>query len=91
MSGGTFDYSQYRIIDIIETIQSHINSQGEKIDYEYGDKHQIFEPDVLKRLQDAIECLKKAYVYAQRIDRFLAGNDGDETFIRRLNEELNEL
>ena len=91
MSGGTFDYSQYRIIDIIETIQSHINSQGEKIDYEYGDKHQIFEPDVLKRLQDAIECLKKAYVYAQRIDRFLAGDDGDETFIRRLNEELNEL
>ena len=91
MSGGTFDYSQYRIIDIIETIQSHINRQGEKIDYEYGDEHQIFEPDVLKSLQDAIECLKKAYVYAQRIDRFLAGDDSDETFMWRLDKELNEL
>jgi cell fate (sporulation/competence/biofilm development) regulator YmcA (YheA/YmcA/DUF963 family) len=91
MSGGTFDYSQYRIIDIIETIQSHINRQGEKIDYKYVDEHQIFEPDVLKRLQDAIKCLKKAYVYAQRVDRFLAGDDGDETFIWRLDKELNEL
>jgi len=91
MSGGTFDYSQYRIIDIIETIQSHINRQGEKIDYQYGDEHQIFQPEVLKRLQDAIECLKKAYVYAQRVDRFLAGDDGDETFIWRLDKELKEL
>ena len=91
MSGGTFDYSQYRIIDIIETIQSHINRQGEKIDYKYGDEHPIFEPEVLKHMQDGIECLKKAYVYAQRIDRFLAGDDGNETFMWRLNEELNEL
>jgi len=91
MSGGTFDYSQYRIIDIYETIQSHIDRQGEKIDYEWAGEHQTFEPEVLKQLQDAIECLKKAYVYAQRVDWFLAGDDGNETFIWRLNKELNEL
>jgi len=89
MSGGTFDYSQHRIRDIYETIQSYIDLQGKKD--EWGDEHQTFEPEVLKQLQDAIECLKKAYVYAQRVDWFLAGDDGNETFILRLNEELNEL
>ena len=79
MSGGTFDYSQYSIKEIYETIELHLEIQGTET--EYGGEHQIFQLDVLKRLQDAIECLKKAYVYAQRVDRFLAGDDGDETFI----------
>ena len=89
MSGGTFDYSQYRIIDIYEKIEYYLEIQGEET--EYGGEHPIYEQQVLKRLQDAIECLKKAYVYAQRVDRFLAGDDGDETFIWRLDKELNEL
>jgi len=89
MSGGTFDYSQHRIRDIYETIESYIDLQGKKD--EWGDEHQTFEPEVLKQLQDAIECLKKAYVYAHRVDRFLAGDDGNENFLWRLNKELNEL
>ena len=89
MSGGTFDYSQHRIRDIYETIEYHIEIQGKEADWGY--EHPTFEPEVLKRLQDAIECLKKAYVYAHRVDWFLAGDDGNENFIRRLNEELNEL
>jgi hypothetical protein len=89
MSGGTFDYSQHRIRDIYETIQSYIDLQGKKD--EWGDEHQTFEPEVLKHLEDAVECLKKAYVYAQCVDRFLAHDYGNETFILRLNEELNEL
>jgi hypothetical protein len=89
MSGGTFDYTQHNIRDIYETIQSHIDRQGTET--EYGGEYPIFEQQVLKQLQDAIECLKKAYVYAQRVDWFLAGDDGNETFLKRLNEELNEL
>jgi hypothetical protein len=89
MSGGTFGYSQYSIKDIYETIEYHLEVQGTET--EYGGENPIFEPEVLKHLQDAIECLKKAYVYAQRVDRFLAGDDGNENFILRLNEELNEL
>jgi hypothetical protein len=89
MSGGTFDGDQYRIIDIHETIESYINKQGKETGY--GGTYETFEPEVLKRLEDAIECLKKAYVYAHRVDWFLAGDDGNETFLNRLNEELNEL
>jgi hypothetical protein len=89
MSGGTFDYSQHRIRDIYETIESYIDLQGKKD--EWGYEYTTFEPEVLKCLQDAIECLEKAYVYAQRVDWFLAGDDGEETFMWRLNKELNEL
>lgn len=89
MSGGTFDYAQHNILNIYEDIQSYINNQGKET--EYGDKYEIFEPEVLKRLEDAIECLKKAYVYAHRVDYYLAGDDGEESFLRRLKEELDKL
>ena len=89
MSGGTFGYSQYRIKEIYETIEYYIEEQGKET--EYGGENPIFEEQILKHLQDAIECLKKAYVYAQCVDRFLAHDYGNETFILRLNEELNEL
>ena len=89
MSGGTFDYAQHNILNIYETIQSYIDKQGKKT--RYGDNYEIFEPEVLKRLEDAIECLKKAYVYAHRVDYFLAGDDGSESFINRLDTELDKL
>jgi hypothetical protein len=89
MSGGTFDYSQHRIRDIYETIESYIDLQGKKD--EWGDEHQTFETEVIKQLQDAIECLKKAYVYAHRVDWFLAGDDGEESFIERLKSDLSKL
>jgi hypothetical protein len=89
MSGGTFGYSQYSIKEIYEIIELHLELQGNET--EYGGEYPIYEQQVLKHLQDAIECLKKAYVYANRVDWFLAGDDGNENFIKRLNEELNEL
>ena len=89
MSGGTFHGGQYGIIDIHETIESYINKQGKKSDY--GDIYETFEPEVLKHLEDAIKCLKMAYVYAQRVDYLLAGDDGQETFLERLESDLSKL
>lgn len=89
MSGGTFDYAQHNIINIYETIESYINKQGKET--EYGHKYETFEPEVLKRLEDAIECLKKAYVYAHRVDYYLAGDYGSESFINTLDTELDKL
>ena len=89
MSGGTFSYMQHNIREIYEIIELHLEIQGTKT--ECGGEHPIFEQKVAKHLEDAIECLKKAYVYAHRVDWFLAGDDGNENFIKRLNEELNKL
>jgi hypothetical protein len=42
-------------------------------------------------MKEGIEALKRAQIYAHRIDWLLSGDDGEESFLRRLEEELNEL
>jgi len=41
--------------------------------------------------KDAVRKLKEAAVYAQRIDWFLSGDDGEESLIRRLKEDLEQV
>jgi hypothetical protein len=40
---------------------------------------------------NGLKIIKMASVYAHRIDWFLSGDDGEESFKRRLKEELNGL
>ena len=101
MSGGHFDYNQYWINDIANSIERELNRQGkEKPKSElYGDK-EYFEkyPDekyyctypeiVQEKMREAVKQLKIAAIYAQRVDWYLSGDDGDESFIERLEEEL---
>ncbi len=92
MSGGHFNYDQYRISQICESIESLIyNNDSEEVDT-YGDKIGYgFSPEVIEKFKEAIPILKKAYVYAQRIDWLVSGDDGEESFHKRLKEDLNDL
>jgi hypothetical protein len=47
--------------------------------------------DVINEFKIGVEKLKEAYIYAQRIDWLLSGDDGEESFLERLKEELNKL
>jgi hypothetical protein len=104
MSGGTFDYDQYRIRTMWQTIQSVIDKAGtiRNKDERYHDPdwykkypedlyHETYPEEVTQALKDAVKVLKIAEVYAQRADWFLAGDDGPESFLRRLKEELNNI
>lgn len=95
MSGGAFDYDQYRIRTIWETIQSKLDRQGELREREYwhdkDEYHEIYDEEIVELFKKGIEVLKQAEVYAQRIDWFLSGDDGDENFKRRLKEDLDKL
>lgn len=77
MSGGAFEYNQYKIRQIWEKIQEELDKQ------EREDVQQIF--------KDGIEILKKAEVYAQRIDWYLSGDDGEDSLVSRLESDLNTL
>ena len=104
MSGGAFDYSQYKIRDIHEEIQSRLDRMGKELpkeqlryfDKDYLDKYpeERFYADeseeVKKIFKEGIEILKRAEIYAQRIDWFLSGDDGEDSLIRRLKDDLNE-
>jgi hypothetical protein len=103
MSGGAFEYSQYKIRDIHEHIQQELDKQGQEKqvnnvwEKEYYEKYpearfeEIYRADVQQIFKDGIEALKKAEVYAQRIDWFLSGDDGEDSLVSRLKFDLDKL
>ena len=102
MSGGKFDYDQYKIRMIWEIIQEELDKQGKEKEVqfwekEYYDKYpeqrfeEVYREDVQQIFKDGIEALKKAEVYAQRIDWFLSGDDGEDSLVSRLKSDLDKL
>jgi len=108
MSGGAFEYNQYKIDQIAEEIKSLIYKNGkEKTQEELKDAgwrdpnwyekypedkfHYKYPDEVIEKFEIAINKLKEAAIYAQRIDWLLSGDDGEETFLRRLKEDLEGL
>lgn len=104
MSGGAFDYNQYRIRDIANDIHKEIHNSGRKktekeLDRErWRDKdwyekypedlfHYEYPKEVIEEFKKGYEIMRLAEIYAQRIDWLLSGDDGDETFIKRLNAD----
>ena len=50
-------------------------------DYKHSDA-------VIEKFKEAVKILRMAEVYAQRVDWYLSGDDGEESFLERLNKEL---
>lgn len=46
---------------------------------------------VLNKYKEALECMERASIYAQRVEWLLSSDDGDESFILRTEEELKKL
>ena len=95
MSGGFFDYAQFRLGEIQDGIERVIakNVDGEtsrRLDEE-GEWHYSFSEETLAEFRNGIAALKKAFVYAHRIDWLLSGDDGEDNFHERLKKELEEL
>jgi hypothetical protein len=99
MSGGHFNYDQRRIDPIADDIQREIDDSGralteeEKRDYYWDEKpthHYEYPEEVIAEFKKGVEYLRLASIYAQRIDWLLSGDDGEESFLERLKEELNE-
>ena len=113
MSGGHFDYQQYRINDIANSIEDYIYGRSideedrewyiynhwltdDEKEYILKNNHTIpnqydFNKDTIAELKKGLDILRKAYIYAQRIDWLLSGDDGEESFHKRLKEELDNL
>ncbi len=99
MSGGHFDYKQYVLQELSDEIERVLNRQGKPKpeDETYGDYYKdhpeeciypYYPEKIQVKMREAIEVLNRAGVYVQRIDWFLSGDDGEESFLERLEEEL---
>jgi hypothetical protein len=47
-----------------------------------------YSPEIVQHFCDAVTVLRRAQVYAQRIDWLVSGDDGPHSFVERLAEEL---
>ena len=53
--------------------------------------HYKYPDEVIEKFKEGVDILRKAHVYAQRIDWLISGDDGEESFLKRLKEELDKL
>ena len=93
MSGGRFDYKQHYIRDIVDSIKDEIATNNIKpgwVDDEEWDG-QIYSDKTIAKFKEAIKVLRIAEVYAQRVDWLLSGDDDEESFHERLQEDLAKL
>jgi hypothetical protein len=108
MSGGAFEYNQYKIGYIADEVEQLIRKNGkEKTKEEMKDEgwrdpdwyekypedkfHYKYPDEVIEKFKEGLEILRKAEIYAQRIDWLISGDDGEESFLERLKEDLGKL
>lgn len=104
MSGGRWYYIQYRFTDISDDIERLIERNGkpkteEEIKNEWHDSewyekypedkfHTKYSEETIRQFIHGLEYIKKAQIYIQRFDYLLSGDDGEESFLRRVSEDL---
>jgi len=107
MSGGFFDYDQYKIGYIADEIEKIIERNGRKktdeelkegffphnwyIDNPKDLYFYEYPQQVIMQFKIAVVMLRQAQVYAHRIDWLLSGDDSEESFIKRLEKDLKNL
>lgn len=104
MSGGSLcDYQQYKISQIADEVEQIIKENKKNIPIEdlepwkFDENGNVkewykyyynFSDKTIEQFKKGLDYLKKAYIYAQRIDWLISGDDGEDTFHERLKEDL---
>jgi hypothetical protein len=74
MSGGHFNYTQYNLLNIADKIAEIV-------------KEAEYKPETLARFKEAERTILKAHAMAQRVDWLLSGDDSEDAFHQRWDEE----
>lgn len=80
MSGGHFNYKQFEIQCIGDEVEQLIIKNDSD-----------FSSETIEEFKIGLEHLRKAAVYAQRIDWLVSGDDGEDTFHSRLQKDLKSI
>lgn len=86
MSGGYFEYQQYHIQDIIEKLEeTKVKIENDEEYHQYDRKEEL-----LQEISNGLNYLNLAQIYTQRLDWLFSGDDGEDSFFERLEEELDK-
>ena len=76
--------SKFNLGDVVYGIEHNVTVKAKIICINYS-------KETIEEFKKGLSLLRKAYVYAQRIDWLLSDDDGEESFHKRLKEELGNL
>lgn len=85
MSGGAFDYQQYRLNDIATQIESIVENNDTENEWGYS---RGYSESTLAKMKIAAEYLEVAGKMAHEIDWMVSGDTGEDTFEKVWNEEI---
>ena len=88
MSGGRFNYKQYELDYIADEIEQAIRDNKKLDEWGYCAD---FPEEIIEQFKKSVYLIRQAAIHAQRIDWLLSGDDGEQSFFRRLEEDLKEL
>jgi hypothetical protein len=92
MSGGFFNYNQFALQDVVEELEKVIRDNDSNDRDEYGDLIGWgFSPEVIEQLKNTIMLTKVAAVLVHRADYLLSGDDGEESYLKRIQEDMEKL
>jgi len=91
MSGGHFDYQQYKLGYIADEIEQLILTNDSEELNQWGDQiGRHYNAETIVQFQFALGLVRRAQIYVQRIDWLVSGDDSEESFHKRLHEELRD-
>lgn len=92
MSGGHFDGNQYIIGQIVDKIKDIIYKNNIIDCDDWGNIiGHVYSGDTITELEKAVKLLEVAQIYATRIDWLVSCDDSEETFHKRLTEDLAQI
>ncbi len=84
MSGGHFDYDQYRILEIARELESLIENNNIPVDdFGYVRNYDDSILEIFNKVKNDIEVLFK---HIDKIDRLVSGDIGEESFLEHFNK-----
>ena len=90
MSGGFFEYQDYRMEDIAKLLRLEIAKCRQKPDW-VDDYRKSYPEAFLSEMSKAYNMLVETQARLHRLDWVFSGDDGVECYFRRLPEDMNEL
>lgn len=91
MSGGAFEYNQYRIEDIAREIDHLIKINDSKELNEWGEKIGFgFPLHIIEKFEAAAHTLRQAADMTHIIDYLVSGDTGENSFMKSWKEDVRD-
>lgn len=83
MSGGHFDYDNYRLTEIADSLDSLVLTNSKKDEYGYS---RDYPPEILDIFKKAEQDCRQLERILHEIDYLVCGDTGEETFLERIKK-----